>query len=362
MLTKVLTILTDNYYRVLALFTVMWDSLVNTVNNVWKWITDATSNVINWTQAQFASLSNWVTARWNELSAWVNQVTSETWKGVSSWALGEINKLGASFNFLILTVRSDFDNIYNGLKMWVMGQISGISTTFTPLINALRGELISLVSPLTSYTDFIKTLFTLFTPDNRTKILQLLQDGFNNLTTFIQNPIGFTTGFLWSIFIDFASFSLAYALGTTKYDLPPIPQWGGQGGVIVNPGENPPPPGASGLTPPITPLYVSGYTFTPTHLGTDFGLQDGQAMFACHAGQVIEAGFSSVGYGNTIVIQGEHWRSRYGHLKILFVSVGQTVNQGDEIGLGNSTGNSTGPHLHLELRYDGVAIDPLLCF
>jgi murein DD-endopeptidase MepM/ murein hydrolase activator NlpD len=75
---------------------------------------------------------------------------------------------------------------------------------------------------------------------------------------------------------------------------------------------------------------------------------------------VVYAGWSNYGYGNLIVIDhGNGWQTAYAHLSSLNVGCGQSVGQGQVIaGLG-STGNSTGPHLHFEMVYQGTKPNPM---
>ncbi len=98
------------------------------------------------------------------------------------------------------------------------------------------------------------------------------------------------------------------------------------------------------------------------HTGTDFGAAWGTPVYAVQSGQVTIADFLG-GYGLTVVIQGETGSQEvlYGHLSEVFVQPGQQITQGSPIGRVGSTGNSTGPHLHLELRQWGpegwIALD-----
>jgi len=67
-----------------------------------------------------------------------------------------------------------------------------------------------------------------------------------------------------------------------------------------------------------------------------------------------------VGYGNHVIIDhGNGYRTLYGHMQVLYVAAGQTVNGGDRIGKMGSTGRSTGPHLHFEVISKGVHLNPL---
>jgi len=102
---------------------------------------------------------------------------------------------------------------------------------------------------------------------------------------------------------------------------------------------------------PITGQYKS-------HTGMDIASNQGTAVYACDSGTVVLAEWYG-GYGNCIMIDhGNGYKTLYGHLSVISVSNGQTVSQGDTIGQVGSTGNSTGPHLHLEVYKNGSRIDP----
>jgi murein DD-endopeptidase MepM/ murein hydrolase activator NlpD len=95
------------------------------------------------------------------------------------------------------------------------------------------------------------------------------------------------------------------------------------------------------------------------HTGWDIAIDSGTPAGATGAGKVITAGFSSVGYGLHLVIDhGNGLTTLYGHLEKLEVAEGDEVALGQTVGLVGSTGNSTGPHLHYEVRLDDVAVDP----
>ncbi|MFE5733715.1 peptidoglycan DD-metalloendopeptidase family protein [Streptomyces sp. NPDC056528] len=104
-------------------------------------------------------------------------------------------------------------------------------------------------------------------------------------------------------------------------------------------------------------MWSSGY-----HTGVDFIASSGTTVRAVGAGTVVSAGWSG-SYGNEVVIKHEDGNySQYAHLSSLSVSAGQSVDGGQQIGLSGSTGNSTGPHLHFEIRTTpsyGSDIDPL---
>lgn len=114
---------------------------------------------------------------------------------------------------------------------------------------------------------------------------------------------------------------------------------------------------------PITSPY--GYRVHPIfgtlrfHSGIDIGAYYGSSILAADSGIVIEAGWIG-GYGNTVMIDhGGGYSTLYGHCSQLYVRNGQMVRQGEPIAAVGSTGNSTGPHLHFEVRINGDPVDPL---
>ncbi len=97
---------------------------------------------------------------------------------------------------------------------------------------------------------------------------------------------------------------------------------------------------------------------TRFHAGLDFGVGEGTPIRAADHGVVIHADWCG-GYGNAVIIQHGHDISTlYGHCSRLLVHHGQAVRQGDVVGEVGSTGMSTGPHLHFEVRQGGTPVDP----
>ncbi|MEI9403724.1 peptidoglycan DD-metalloendopeptidase family protein [Mesorhizobium argentiipisi] len=95
------------------------------------------------------------------------------------------------------------------------------------------------------------------------------------------------------------------------------------------------------------------------HTGMDFRAPVGMPAKVTAAGVVTRAGWAG-GYGRMVEVDhGNGFATRYGHLSEIDVSVGQKLAAGDVIGKTGSSGRSTGPHLHYEVRHDGEAVDPL---
>lgn len=111
---------------------------------------------------------------------------------------------------------------------------------------------------------------------------------------------------------------------------------------------------------PTISRQISGYTYNPPiHPAIDIGGQIGAPIYAVDNGVIVYAGWSDYGYGYLIVVDhGNGWQSAYAHLSAVGVSCGQSVFQGTTIGGLGSTGNSSGPHLHFELVYNGSKVNP----
>jgi murein DD-endopeptidase MepM/ murein hydrolase activator NlpD len=120
-------------------------------------------------------------------------------------------------------------------------------------------------------------------------------------------------------------------------------------------------PSAAGFIWPVNGSVVSGFgmRWGRMHEGIDITASSGTPIWAAAAGTVIHAGWLG-GYGNLVVVDhGNGLATAYAHASAILVSVGQAVAQGETIALVGSTGNSSGPHLHFEVRVNGEAVDPL---
>lgn len=114
------------------------------------------------------------------------------------------------------------------------------------------------------------------------------------------------------------------------------------------------------LMEPISGIITSrfGSRRSGTHTGLDIATSAGTPIRAASSGTVVHAGWSG-GYGYLVKIQHtDAIQTYYAHCSKIYVSVGQQVNQGDVIAAVGSTGNSTGPHLHLEIRVNNQPLNP----
>lgn len=128
-----------------------------------------------------------------------------------------------------------------------------------------------------------------------------------------------------------------------------------------------PKPGNGVLSRPVPGAVTSGFGWRvhpifhvrKLHTGVDLNAGMGDPIHAADSGTVVAAGWRG-GYGKCVIIQHRGSLSTlYGHMSQILVSVGQTVKRGQTIGKVGSTGYSTGPHLHFEVRVNGTPVDPL---
>ena len=104
------------------------------------------------------------------------------------------------------------------------------------------------------------------------------------------------------------------------------------------------------LTSRFGPRYLSLYGYVRSHNGVDIGASYGSAIWSAAGGTVVSAGWNG-GYGKCVIVNhGNGYTTVYGHMSRIAVSAGQSVSMGSVLGYVGSTGNSTGPHLHFEIR------------
>ena len=117
--------------------------------------------------------------------------------------------------------------------------------------------------------------------------------------------------------------------------------------------------GSGGFIWPAGNNYLSGFGYSSYHRGIDIATGHGATIYAADSGVVMFAGWSNWGYGYMVVLDhGNGWQTLYAHLSQWNVGCGQSVYQGNVVGLAGSTGNSTGPHLHFEMNFQGSRPNP----
>lgn len=130
----------------------------------------------------------------------------------------------------------------------------------------------------------------------------------------------------------------------------------GPGGCEVSAGG---PVGNGTFVWPAVQHFLSGNDYWSGHLAIDIAAGEGAPVYASDSGVVVYAGSIGGGYGNMVMIDHQNgYHTLYAHMSQISVYCGQGVGQGQLIGLAGSTGNSTGAHLHFEVRYLGGFINP----
>ena len=118
-------------------------------------------------------------------------------------------------------------------------------------------------------------------------------------------------------------------------------------------------PGGGNFMWPTTGIVTQNFSWY--HPGLDIANRAGPVDVASDGGVVVVAGWvDNFGFGNRVVINhGNGYQTTYAHLSNIYVTVGQRVSRGEAIGQMGSTGRSTGTHTHFEIRYKGIAVNPL---
>lgn len=138
-----------------------------------------------------------------------------------------------------------------------------------------------------------------------------------------------------------------------------LPQYGGWNGGGQCWGPVSAPVGSGYFIWPTDHHVLVGRNYTYWHPGLDLGGNLGDPLYAADAGAVVYAGWNTYGYGNLVIIDhGNGWHTLYAHFNEIYVACGEGVVQGQVLGAAGTTGNSTGPHLHFEMRFNGSYVSP----
>ena len=363
--------------QVSALWTKIKQTASDAWNNAYSQASRAYQNAVNWVNANIKPIA----AQASQMALAASDAVKGMWSTAVKAAKSLLDPFEAQINQRLLLLQDFFRDPwsilihympawFNTLEARVMQKLLLIEDFFRDPWSIIKPFLPSwlltlearVMQRLLLIEDLLKhpkSILTILFPGTFDRLFAILETWWDTLSTFVSDPLGFILAFIIAYILPVLEWSLAYAIDPHNPDMPPWPVWGqgGYGGAIY-PGKGPP-PGASGLAPPLDYLRISGYTFRQGHPGLDLGLTVGTSVYAMHSGRVTYATWDGRNYGFTVVIQGGEWWTRYAHLSKIGVTIDQQVRQRQTIGLGGSTGNSTGPHLHLEIKHNGTFIDPV---
>ena len=358
-MTSFLNWLYNQANKVTQFFGSLYNTVINAAVNAYAWAREFTNEAYYNARSLIYSIRDSLRGTFDGL---INQIRdyliSKYWE-VRNWAeiqIAVVRQLAEKlYNYAIDQLTSRYWEVRN----WVDIQIE----VAKQLLQAVMDGKISLwdnrYNPLL-YLSALKDKILALTSDNWfTRLKDLIETGYQNISTMANDPLAFVAAAIWPFFQSMLCYAIAYGMGTTKYTLPSIPNWSGGGSGSTYDGEIP--TGSTGLARPLNSLYISGYIYNPStgHYGVDYGLTMGATVRAAHDGVVISVKPGTSGYGNHIIIQSSEYWSLYAHLQSFKVSAGDQVKAGQAIAAGDSTGNSTGPHLHFELKVKGSYVNPV---
>lgn len=349
----------DRAYRVYEFFSWLYERIKEAARYAYLWARQAFYDTLAWAGEKFlywyGRAVDWARSAVGNVAAaglrWFSAAVATARTLVAGSAALILHYYGLAVKAAQVLVQGSAALMlyyYNRAVDAAQALVRGVENTFQALTDRFMQRVRFLIDTLEAEFEGFKTSLKLDQPP----VIQ-------SLGLFIEDPIGFIFGAMMDGFLTFLDYILGSAMGSVKYNLPSAPVLGRSGSGGRFPGTPGPSPDGGPLSPPLTSIRVSGHIYRPGHPGIDLGLNLGTPVYAMHDGVVQSAGWSSVGYGFNVVLKGGDWWTRYAHLERPTVSSGQRVKAGETVGLGNSTGNSSGNHLHLEIKYRGTFIDPL---
>jgi hypothetical protein len=188
---------------------------------------------------------------------------------------------------------------------------------------------------------------------------EALSDILNSILLFFRDPLRAIRDLIMDVLITWVCSGLAHEIdrSITLYGALTGPGGGSGGGEIGGVS-----PGMTGeLAWPVEWMAISGNTWNnpPGHYGIDLHLPKGKKIFAMHDGILGVPTEMPAGYGVYCTVTGSKWRTLYGHGEQVILPNGTKVKRGEQIMIGDTTGRSTGDHLHLEIIYNGQRINPI---
>jgi murein DD-endopeptidase MepM/ murein hydrolase activator NlpD len=353
-----LTFLIQQAAKVYALFGYLWDKVKSAALNAYNWAVSKAAGALLAAKDFALEQLGKAYAYANGRIDWLKSLILGWIEAVKALALSWVEAAKAALGLDISEAKRSSEKNLDVSKSFTMAEVGKLASRVEIENQLTRSNLAKTTAQVMTWKQLIDSLLALLTVENLKRLGMLLVNFFPMLLALVASPLSWIFSTISGGFVTFFCYTLARAMGTTVYTLPPPPDWLSGAGGMFSPGPPGPDPSGGELAPPLSSLYVSGYRFGPGHPGIDLGLARGAPVYAMHDGEVEVATKSTVGYGLTITLRNGKWWTRYAHLDSLGVAKGDKVKQRQKIGEGNSTGKSTGDHLHLEIKLNGVFVDP----
>jgi len=343
---------------------------VNTVQNVvqqvglsWTEVTRFVENAINTVKLWFS------TSIYNldrEIKRWANDLFI-TAVAVAEYVKWEINDAVARVNIglhrlaeKVYTEITNWAGVIFATYNWVAEQFKWWWNDVVAHINIKIHQTLEKV--YTIARDLANEIFDVKIEDVIKDIVDFvdkLRPMIDSILLFFRNPLKAIRDLIMNVLVTWICSGLAHEIdpSISLYGSLTGPGGGSGGGEIggVSPGQT------GELAWPLDYLIISGNTFgvPPGHVGIDFHLPKGKKIYAMHDGTISVPNEMPAGYGVYCSVSGGKWRTLYGHNERIIVPNGEKVKRGQQIAIGDTTGRSTGDHLHLEIIYNGQYIDPI---
>ena len=354
-----LNFLLDNVSRVFDLVDWSFHRIIDAAHNAFRWAIDEGWRAYNRAVSYARNIVN-------QARYYASQIVDQ----LRTFLLGLIDAAKSFAVRLFNTANHHLNLAITNVRNFLIGWIANTETFLINFINGVKAQLIALfqgsirlaVLPFLWIVDNrqkILDILVVLRPENLAKLTEFFRTGFQTLTIITSNPFGWFIAYLQQTLLALLGWNLAYALGTVKLELPPWPDWlrDGYGGDTVPGLPSPIPVGA--LIAPLSSLSISGNVYGPGHPGVDLGCAGRDPVFAMHSGTVEQSIFSTVGYGWTVTLRNPTFWTRYAHLHGPGPFSGTQVTAGEQIGECDDSGNSTGNHLHLEIKKNGNFVNPI---
>jgi murein DD-endopeptidase MepM/ murein hydrolase activator NlpD len=363
--------LRDRWHKLIIILDYYWHSLYDLVrkganwfltriNNVWYQAWDTIIRYYHRAKAAVSDARSWLWGKilhyYNLARAAVDTARSWLWSQIIRYYNLAISAIGSARSWLqgrIIYYWNQAQGLFAQLRDWALTQVRGAINKAQRLFEDAKAWAQRAIK---AATGGIKTI----AETAKGSINNFRQTWEGPLTNWFSDPTAIVWGIIEAHLLEFAIWFLAKLLGSEGRELDnPRPNVG-VSGAAYKPDWNQTYQGGNFARP--TPGWTITQYYAPQsgHYGLDVGLEIGTPVKSIAPGTVLAAGWSSAGYGFYCDVEHpDGWWSRYAHFSQLMVSAGQHVERGTTLGLGGSTGNSSGPHLHIEIKKDGNRVDPL---